>query len=320
MLRAIQDFDWLLLVTALILVGIGVVFIWSATYRPDSDGRGGGGPETFKQLLWLGISLFAFVVAVSIDYTWFRRYAYLLYGLGLASLLFVALFGKTVNFSKRWISLGPMNVQPSEFLKIALVLAIARSLMYCRERQSFKVLLLPLALTAVPMAMIVMQPDLGMTLTMVPIVLSMLFAAGVSLKYLGGLVGCGLFASPVVWHFLMQPRQKARILSFINLEVDPLGSGYQLIQSLLAIGSGGLTGRGLGMGTQTQLKYLAEGHTDFIFAVLVEEWGTLGGGVCARRLRYIALALPGNRLEDGGTFRSPGCGRSNDRVFLSVGD
>ena len=184
--------------------------------------------------------------------------------------------GGAVKGSQRWFSVGSFAIQPSEFMKITLVLALARFLRYKKYGIGLFDIGISILLTCVPMLLIMKQPDLGTALVMVPILISILYAAGIRLYQLLMLVGTGLAISPLLWMFVLKSYQKMRIIGFLWPDkATDWGAGYHRLQSLIAIGSGGLFGAGWGNGTQNQMKFLPERHTDFIFAVIAEEWGFL---------------------------------------------
>lgn len=213
------------------------------------------------------------------DYKALQKYANTLYVINLVMLIAVMAFGQTALGAQRWIQLGPISVQPSEFSKIIMIIAMA-SLLEKRvgKLNSLKDLLPVAAYMGVPFLLVMKQPDLGTSLVFIAILVGMLFAAGVNLRLMGGLFAGGIAMLPIFWHFL-KDYQKMRIMVFMDPNVDPLGSGYHIIQSKIAIGSGMLFGKGLFEGTQSQLNFLPENHTDFIFAVIGEELGFVGAAI-----------------------------------------
>ncbi len=180
--------------------------------------------------------------------------------------------------SQRWISLGAFNLQPSELMKIAIVLALARfyAMLPAGETTRFAAVWPALVLIGIPSALVLLQPDLGTTLAIVASGVIVMFIAGLPLRYFLGAAGVAAAAAPILFSMLHDYQQK-RILIFLTPEADPLGSGYHIVQSKIAIGSGGLFGKGFLNGTQSHLQYLPEGHTDFVFATMAEEWGLFGG-------------------------------------------
>ncbi len=349
-----KESDPFLLVTIAILTGVGIFLIYSAG---DGGGSGTIGNLYARQAIWWGIALLVGAVSFSIPLKWWEASAYPLYAIGILSLIFLALKSGTGDLSTRWIVLGPVNVQPSEFAKIFTVMALAR---YLGNRKthitSLGGLIVPAFLVGIPTSLVALQPDLGTAIVFVVILIAILFWAGLPLIYLlfliipvtsflliifatemnsfpwivyrtsGGEIervitlwfcfGIGLFGFVVVCfalrkklHFFysmlllvvylatgfltapfweqLKPYQRARILGFLRPETDPLGGGWQVIQSKVAIGSGGLIGKGFLEGTQKKLAFLPAQHTDFIFSILGEEFGYIGV------LLFLALFLFG---------------------------
>ena len=210
--------------------------------------------------------------------TFWRRCAWGFYIIGCLLLLAVLLKGSVAGGARRWLVIGPLRMQPAEFTKIALILLYARlfsSESAPRDGFTFKTLILPSILLAIPTALIMKEPDLGTALVHIAIAASMLFLAGVRRGTIIRLVVVGSLLAVPGWKML-KDYQKQRVLNFISPEADPLGTGYHAIQSKIAVGSGAVTGKGFMKGTQTQLRFLPEQTTDFIFSVLAEEWGFLG--------------------------------------------
>lgn len=269
--RLISNFDWVLLVLTLLLAGTGLVNLYSAT--SDSG-------VYLRQLYWILVGLGGMLVVVAIPYNRLDSAAYIIYGINVLLLAAVLVSGKVVGGSQRWLVFGPVRLQPSELMKVSLVLAMAR---YCRRKESLgpfglRDLVVPLLIMGLPAALIMKQPDLGTALLLLAVGGSMLLFNGIRFRTLAFLGGGALLAVPLIWRFL-QPYQQQRVLTFLNPEGDPLGSGYHVIQSKIAVGSGGLWGKGYTAGTQTQLNFIPEHHTDFAFSVLAEEWGFIGGVV-----------------------------------------
>lgn len=264
--RLFRGFDWLVFISICGLFTIGLFFIWSAA----SQGH------VLKQLIWMGLGLGVFFVLLSLDYLSIVRYAYVYYLLGILALLAVLLLGASVRGSRRWFDLGPVNFQPSEFLKIILVLALAKYLMYKDSYKKLHVLAVSLAFTLIPLMLIFMEPDLGTGMILPPIFFAMVFVTGARIKHFILLVPMALASLPLMWFVLLRGYQKDRVFGFLwpNVNQD-WGAAYHRLQGLIAIGSGGVLGQGWGKGVQTQLGVLPEPHTDFIFAVVAEEWGFL---------------------------------------------
>ena len=206
------------------------------------------------------------------------RYAYVVYGLGVAGLIVVELLGHTGMGATRWIRLGGLTLQPSELMKLFVVLALARyyHMLRLEDAKRFVTLLPPVMMLAIPAVLILKQPNLGTTVITVFVGAVILFMAGVRWRYFIGVAVALAAAAPIAWNFLHDYQQR-RVLTFLDPGSDPLGSGYNILQSMIAVGSGGLMGKGFLHGSQSQLNFLPEKHTDFIFTVLTEEWGFLGG-------------------------------------------
>jgi rod shape determining protein RodA len=259
-------FDWLLFLLTLALLGIGVIFIWSASSRHYA----------YKQILWITVGLSIFIILLRFDYKKIAKYSYFYYFAGLCVLVIVLFFGVSIRGTRRWLDFGPVSFQPSEFIKIILILSLAKYLTYKKNYRTLQGVFYPLILTVVPMALVAKQPDLGTSLLLIPIFFSMLFVTGARLKHLLSIIGLGMASFPLMWFFVLRDYQKDRIIGFLwPAKASVIGAGYHKLQSLIAIGSGGLFGSGWGGGTQTQLGLLPERHTDFIFSVIAEEWGFL---------------------------------------------
>ena len=235
-------------------------------------------PWTLRQAIRFGLGLVLLLSIAMVDIRLVMRYAYLLYAAVFALLIFVEVRGVIGGGAQRWIDLGIINLQPSELMKVALVLALARYFhslsLEDAGRPTF--LILPLIMVAVPTVMIIRQPDLGTALMVVMGAGVLFFMAGVRLWKFVSLAVAGLAAIPIVWP-LLRDYQQDRILTFLNPERDPLGAGYHILQSKIALGSGGLFGKGFLQGTQSHLNFLPEQQTDFIFTMLAEELGLVGG-------------------------------------------
>lgn len=226
---------------------------------------------------------FSLVIMLAISFIKIRhlvKYSYLVYFGTLMLLVGVELFGQTRMGATRWISVGGFNLQPSEIMKVAVVLALARyfHFMHYKDIPSKLYLVPPLLIILLPVGLILKQPDLGTALIIVIIGGMMFFATGVQLWKFGVVIALGLGSVPFLWNFLHE-YQKNRIMMFLNPENDPLGAGYNIIQSQIAIGSGGVSGKGFMGGSQHQLNFLPEIHTDFIFTTFAEEFGLIGSAV-----------------------------------------
>jgi len=239
-------------------------------------------PYYIKQIIWVGIGIASLFLILFIDYKKLGRYSYFIYGFSLFLLILVLFVGKSGMGAQRWFSLGPVSFQPSEITKLFLIISLA---WFLSEEQSGPMRLRDLFLPSffflfLPLFLVLKQPDLGTAVMILFIFTSMVIMAGVRWRSLLILILPAILTSPVwvklFWNSL-KDYQKARILVFLNQDVDPLGVGYHIAQSKIAIGSGKIFGKGYLAGTQGQLRFLPEKHTDFIFSIFAEEWGFLGG-------------------------------------------
>jgi rod shape determining protein RodA len=267
-LRAIP---WSIVLVIVALGGFGLVVLYSAA-------GGSLQPWALKQGIRFGVLLLGMLVLAQIDTGVWLKWAYALYGAVLLGLIGVEAIGQIGGGSQRWLDLGIIQLQPSEFMKLAIILALARFYQSLPRPfvTSVQGLWPPLLMIAMPAALVMLQPDLGTALAISFGGILMMFLAGVRLwLFLGAAAAVGA-ALPVAWTML-HDYQRKRVLIFMDPASDPLGAGYHITQSKIAIGSGGLTGKGFLQGTQSHLDYLPELHTDFIFATMSEEWGLLGG-------------------------------------------
>lgn len=262
------SYSYLLMILLLGFIGIGMLY---------SAGDGSWNPWASRQFMRFVAGFFVLMVLALINVRFFARYAYLFYFLTLAMLIAVEIFGHIGMGAQRWIDLGIIKIQPSEFMKITLVLALAKYFQNSTMHDicSIKGILPPLIMAAIPVLLIFLQPDLGTALMLLFVTVAILFAVGVEWWKFAIVGGVGVCVLPILWYFL-HDYQKNRILTFLNPERDPLGAGYHIIQSKIALGSGGLFGKGFLDGTQSHLNFLPERHTDFIFTMLAEEFGFVG--------------------------------------------
>ena len=272
--RLASHFDWTLFGIVLSLTLLGILTIYSATYS-ITEGQAGG--LAAKQFYWLVVGLAAMLAALSIDYHHLDRLAYPFYGLVLFLLLLVLFIGSVGGGSQRWLNLGFFILQPSEPAKLAIVLALAKYLQYDEPPDGYRLrdLWLPFLLVAPLILLTLVQPDLGTAIILSLIFMSIMLMGGLRLRSFLYLAAAGVVFMPIAWHFLKSYQQK-RILIFLNPDLDPLGAGYHVIQSKIAVGSGRFFGKGYLKGTQNQLDFLPAQHTDFVFSVFAEEWGLAG--------------------------------------------
>lgn len=289
----------LILVLALLISAIGVLSIYSSTYRKE----GIQWESTYqRQLLWVALGVAFFFLLSGINYRRIWDATYLLYAAAALLLLLVFILGVVRLGAQRWLRLAWFTFQPSEITKLIIVIFISR---YFSAKSvddvSLKVgkmgplrgLVLPLVFVAVPIVLIMEQPDLGSAMMILFVFVVMLFVSGVRMRYLVIFIILGLLSLPLFWHML-RDYQRDRLMVFLNPNIDPLGAGYTVIQSKIAIGSGGIFGKGWLSGTQSQLHFLPESHTDFIFATFAEEWGFMGS--CLLLFLYYLIIREGIRI------------------------
>jgi rod shape determining protein RodA len=284
--RLALHFDWALFFFTLIIPCVGLLVLYSAGYDPDSTVSFLGwltmefhSAACAKQALYLIGGLVVMAVGMLIPTSWFQRYCLVLYGIALLLLLMVAGFGVVVNGSRRWLDLGVIKLQPAEFMKLGLLITMARVLSKAPPKNGsqygFGEILIPALWIVIPMGLIMQQPDLGTALSLGIVGAGQILFVGVRPRVLLSIVlGLCVLAYPA-WNSLHQYQQR-RIMVLLNPEADPQGSGYHITQSKIAVGSGELFGKGFQRGTQTQLEFLPEHTTDFVFSVLAEEWGFVG--------------------------------------------
>ena len=281
--------DWALLTAVLVLAGIGVAMIYSTTYVVV-EGGGHAGPLLRTQLYALAIGIVAMLVCLVIDYRMLAEHSLMIY-LGLAALLlFVLVKGSTQMGAQRWIAVGSVNLQPSEFGRLAVALILA--MFYGENRRgarSTSDLLIGGLFTIVPLLLIARQPDLGTAMTLLPVFIGIAYLAGLRLRLLAAVAIVGIMLAPVAWNFALKDYQKSRIETFFDPSQDPKGAGYQTIQARITVGSGGLTGKGFRNGTQGLYKFLPVAHNDFIFSVLAEEQGFIGVLVALGLYLFVVL-------------------------------
>jgi rod shape determining protein RodA len=270
-LEKLRHFNWGLLLAIAATASIGFAMLYSAD-------NGSADPWMSRQALRFAGGFCALIVVALVDFRFWLRQAYPLYGLAFLLLIYVEIAGHVGMGAQRWINIGFLQLQPSELMKISLVLALARyfhGLSYEDIGKPVNILL-PIAMVLIPAGLVLMQPDLGTAGMLILGGALIFFAAGVRIWKFAVVLAAGLSAIPIAWNFL-RDYQKDRILTFLNPETDPLGAGYHILQSKIAFGSGGLFGKGFLQGSQSHLNFLPERQTDFIFTMLAEEFGLVGG-------------------------------------------
>jgi rod shape determining protein RodA len=281
--RMLQQFDWILFGSMMLLILFGALMIYSATFQTANANL------YIKQLQWLAIAAVLFLIIINIDYHFLTDFSFVFYLFSLALLVAVLVFGKRISGAKSWFVIGHFHFQPSEIAKIAAILLLAKYL--SEERRinlTFKDFVVAGLIMGIPMLLIILQPDMGTTLTLIPPLIMLMFLAGMRYRLIFLAIAGGAASLPVFWLFL-KPYQKARILTFIDPTMDPLGSGYQILQSKIAVGSGRIFGKGLfSKVTQSYLDYIPEKHTDFIFSIVAENFGLIGV-LAALALYFILL-------------------------------
>ncbi len=268
-----RDFDWALLSLVLLLCAMSVLEVHSATVHTKFASFG------TKQILFIGAGIVGMFVLAKIDYHRLIDFSPWFYGIFVVSLVAVKVIGHKALGARRWIAVGPIQFQPSEWVKLVLILAVARYIANIGGRNlTWTEIFKAFGMVGVPMILVLVQPDLGTTLTYAPILVAGLFLGGINLRQSLILITVGAVLVGGVWTSgkILKPYQKARLTSFINPGNDPRGSGYQVLQSEIAVGSGGIWGKGLEKGTQTQGYFLPIPYTDFIFAAFSEEHGFVG--------------------------------------------
>ena len=282
-----------------LIMTCGLVALYSASYNNVRVGQ-----SVFYDQLWIAAASLVMIAILSfLDYRKWFEIAYLVYGVSIMFLVLVFVVGRQALGATRWFSIGGFSFQPSEFSKIAIILMLARYFSSRRPHLSFNLsgslrgvwedLIWPLVMTCISVLLIFKQPDLGTAIIVFCIFILMLFASGIGSKVFGLFVLVFFTVTPFGWHFL-KPYQRDRLLVFINPNHDPTGAGYTIIQSKIAVGSGQIFGKGWLSGTQNQLNFLPERHTDFIFSVIGEEWGFVGSVFliyCYAMIIYAGLSI-----------------------------
>lgn len=269
----LKKFNWMPILLEILLFAVGLFNLYSATAVEDKS------LGLYKsQLMWFGIGTIMTIVLFLFHYSFFSRIAYFIYFSNLFLLVLVLIVGRASLGAKRWLGFGGMTMQPSEFMKISMIICLAKYFETDNVVGGYRLkdMLLPALLVAIPSALIMLQPDLGTAMIIMLVFGSIMMFMKINTKTLMVLTLCALTAIPLAYRFALKPYQRQRIISFIDPMSDPKGAGYNSIQSMIAVGSGKLVGKGWKKGTQSHLNFLPEHHTDFIFSVYSEEWGFVG--------------------------------------------
>ena len=287
--RVIQNFEWPALGLGIAIALMGVANLVSAAHD-----QGGVIPASaLRQLAWLGAGLITLMIVLIPDYRSLERVTPALYSVGVLALIAVLFFAPIINGSQRWLVFGPASLQPSEMMKLVIVLVFARILHRRPPNSEMGLfdLLGPGLLVAAPVALVLRQPDLGTAMIIAIIAGTYVLLGRVRLQLLMWLTAIAIAGGTVAWTFYLHDYQKERVFTFLDPERDPLGTAYHAIQSQIAVGSGGMFGKGFTRGSQSQLDFLPEQQTDFVFSVLGEEWGFVGATVVL--VFYLALMMRG---------------------------
>lgn len=269
----LNKIDTVLFISQVLLIVIGIITIFSTSYSSS----GSDFANFNKQAIFAVAGVIVFFIMSLFDYRAIKNYTGIIYVIACIILIAVALTGRNIRGTAGWFDLGFVNLQPSEFVKVAMIIIIAKYFtkidIYVN---SLKKAIVSGAYVFIPVSLIMMQPDMGSAIIIIFIWISMLFLSGVNKKYILYISIFAVIISGIGWNYTLKEYQKNRILAFFNSEYDPMGAGYNVRQSIIAIGSGNVWGKGLGHGSQSQLNFLPEKHTDFIFAVIAEEMGFVG--------------------------------------------
>jgi len=282
-----DNFDWPLFVTVCAIAVIGVINLYSATSAASLYLR----DVYIQQIYWLVLGAGVAVLTVAVDYRHFERQGWVAYGFGVVLLVLVFLLGREVRGSQRWIPIGSFSLQPSELMKVFLIIALAKHLHNDprTEGRTLKDLVIPALILAAPLILVLRQPDLGTALILVFIFASIMFLTHLKLRSFVTLVTSFVVSAPLTWRYLLQDYQRQRLSSFLAQDEDLLDSGWHAHQAKVAIGSGGWTGKGFLQGTQNQHQFLPDQHTDFPFPVWAEEQGFWGAVLLIALYLFLCL-------------------------------
>lgn len=284
-MQNVKTLDWVLYILVFVLASLGVLIIYTISYGESNQYL------FWNQLVFFFLGLGVMVAFTFIDYRAFKSFSWTLYFFGLLLLVLVLFIGKQSGGSVRWIDLKFFQLQPSEIFKLILIIVLANFLSSRSENFRFKDFFCTLVIIAIPTILVLIQPDFGTALVLVIIGLVMLIVSGIDKIYFFILTILGAISSPLIWFFVLKDYQKQRLVTFLNPQADPFGEGYSVLQSIIATGSGMITGRGLGGGVQSQLKFLPVPHSDFIFAVFSEQMGFIGGLIILGLFLFLVLKI-----------------------------
>ncbi|MDP9192866.1 MAG: rod shape-determining protein RodA [Acidobacteriota bacterium] len=287
--------------TAIVLAMIGCLLVYSATFFNEPN------LNTFKkQMLWVLIGIVLAIVIMMIDYHILFDIAPILYIIGIVLLIYLLIWGRVTANVNSWIHIAGFQFQPSEFMKVFTALMLARFFdSNDRAYLDFRSFMIAMGIIGLPVGLIIVQPDFGTAAAFFPLVAVAMFFGGIRPRIWLAMILAVVVSLPLAWSFFLKPYQKERVIIFLNPERDPRGDGYQMIQAKIAIGSGGIHGKGFTHGTQGKLGFVPEHHTDFIFSVLGEEWGFVGVIVVLGLYLYLvfqALTFAKHARDRGGTF------------------
>ncbi len=301
--RVFRNIDWILVCAVVPILAAGMVTMASF---------GLGGAEVVRQGIWVIVSFAVLLFLAGIDAQVFKRAETLvwLFGFGVTLLLLVFFLGHTAKGATSWLDFGGFSLQPADPMKLVLILILSKYLSRRHiEIANPKHIIITAAYTFVPFALVFLQPDFGSAMVLGAIWLGMMLVSGISKKHLLGLIAIGLIAFGGLWAFVFKPYQKARIMNFVNPMADIRGTGYNVYQSVIAVGSGQVMGKGVGYGTQSRLNFLPEYKTDFIFAAFAEEWGLIGAMIL-----ILCFGIVMWRIIANGTF-----GSTNFEILFALG-